>query len=273
MKVKVLLILSILGLWFIPIDLYADTSTTLDNLTITYSSSSSVDLFHRFDKTDNLKWKLQVSPYNTTNFKDYYLESTGPWDYDVTIDINSFNIGLQYAIILVQDIEYNVTLNDLLIEWYDTGDLDISWTSWDNLNDYLISFTYDPQDIPSDLYISILNQNLAVEQDVTNAFNSGYSNGATDGYNEAIEDYGYLYNGSYISASQWGTLQYQEGLDQGPENTLAIRNMIPGILGVTFAFFFQLASISFLGISALDLIGAMITIATSIFIIRIFLNR
>jgi hypothetical protein len=273
MKIKILLFLSILGLWIIPIDLYANTSTTLDSVTITYTSSSPINLFHRFDKSDNLKWKLQVSPINTSNFKDNYIEPTAPWDYDVTININSFNIGLKYAIVLVQGIEYNVTLNNLFFEWYATGDLEISWRSWDNLNYYLISITYDPQDIPGDLYVSILNQNLAVEQDVTNAFNSGYSNGAIDGYNEAIEDYAIIYNGSYITASQWGTLQYQEGLSQGPENTLAIRNMIPGILGVTFAFFFQLASISFLGISALDLIGAMITIATSIFIIRIFLNR
>jgi hypothetical protein len=166
------------------------------------------------------------------------------------IELNIFEYTYEFE--LVKDSTYEITFTDTTDPLYE--DITILLYNVSSPSDYM--------------YFRIYDNNYA-EFNRVQTYNEGFLNGRDIGRNEyAIESDGEIY-----TASEWGVIQYNLGLAQGPENTLAIRNMIPGILGVTFAFFFQLASISFLGISALDLLGAVITIATSIFIIRIFLNR
>ena len=48
--------------------------------------------------------------------------------------------------------------------------------------------------------------------------------------------------------------------------------MIPGILGVMFAFFFQLASISVLGVTALDLIALLFGVGIVLLILKVLVK-
>jgi hypothetical protein len=270
MKVKVLLILSIMSIWILPIDLFAMTPVDgnyiqLNNVQFSFSGSGS----------NSNTWNDQLS--------SGFLFFTNGWGYLDYDGAGSLGNGLmpegeytihstnpRYSILQIGQIELNIfeyTYEFELFKGSNTYEIEFIETT-DPLYDgiYII---LDEVSSPSDYMYFRIYDNAYTEIDRIQSFNEGYQNGFDRATNEfAIESNGELY-----TASEWGVIQYNLGLEQGPENTLAIRNMIPGILGITFAFFFQLASVSFLGISALDLIGAVITIATSIFILRIFLNR
>jgi hypothetical protein len=111
------------------------------------------------------------------------------------------------------------------------------------------------------------------DNDFTGAYDKGYNDGYDNGFNTAEQQYGYLSDGNFLDALTYGNQRYNEGLSQGPQDALAIRNMIPGILGVMIAFFFQIASISVLGISVLDILALTLGITVTVFLIRVFLNR
>jgi hypothetical protein len=269
MKVKILLVLSILSIWILPIDLFAMTPVDgnyiqLNNVQFNFSGSGS----------NSNTWNDQLN----AGFL-FFTNGWGYLDYDGAGSLgnglmpegtyNIYSTNPRYSILQIGQIELNIFEYTYEIELtkgfsYEIQFLDTTDPLFDG-----ISIILDYASSPSDyMYFRIYDNNYD-EFNRIETYNEGFLNGREIGRNEyAIESDGQIY-----TASEWGAIQYDLGLAQGPENSLAIRNMIPGILGVTFAFFFQLASISFLGISALDLIGALITIATSIFIIRIFLNR
>jgi hypothetical protein len=173
---------------------------------------------------------------------------------------SSSNINYRYMYIGYY--EFDIYTYDYYIEVSTRVDGDI---------DIFILSTDDPR-YQLDLLISDTtadNSTWTLKDDsqdsVTQAFQSGYEEGQSD--------YGYLVNGVWVTANDWGNDRYQDGLAQGPQDALAIRNMIPGILGVMIAFFFQIASISVLGISILDILALTLGITVTIFLLRVFLNR
>jgi hypothetical protein len=270
MKIKILLLLSIISIWILPIDLFAMTPVDgnyqqLNNVTLNYSGS--------FTST----WQDQKN----AGFI-FFTNGWGYLDYDGagslgnglmptgTYTLNSTNS--RYSILQIGNIELNIYEYSYVLDLTKSGSIYyfefLNTTTDPYLTESIIAITEYSGTTFDNMFFRIYDNNYD-EFNRVETYNEGFSNGRDIGRNEyAIESDGEIY-----TASEWGVIQYNLGLAQGPENTLAIRNMIPGILGVTFAFFFQLASVSFLGISALDLLGAVITIATSIFIIRIFLNR
>jgi hypothetical protein len=269
MKVKILLVLSILSIWILPIDLFAMTPVDgnyiqLNNVQFSFTGSGS----------NSNTWNDQLN----AGFL-FFTNGWGYLDYDGAGTLGNglmpqgiytiYSTNPRYSILQIGQIELNILEYTYIIDFNKGSVYSFDFSgSTDPLFDTAIIELYDISS-PSDYMYFRIYDNAYDEINRVEIYNEAFLNGREIGRNEyAIEDDGQIY-----TASEWGVIQYNLGLAQGPENTLAIRNMIPGILGVTFAFFFQLASISFLGISALDLIGALITIATSIFIIRIFLNR
>ena len=268
MKVKILLVLSLISIWLLPIDLFAMTPVDgnyiqLNNVQLQYNSGGNV-----------VQWGNQL--------QSGFLFFTNGWGYLDYDGAGTLGNGLmpdgnytfsstnsRYSILQIGQLELNIFEYSYEFEISKGLSYEIQFIQTDDLLYSGMTIILDYVSQPSDyMYFRIYDNNYA-EFNRVQTYNEGFSNGRDIGRNEyAIESDGEIY-----TASEWGVIQYNLGLAQGPENTLAIRNMIPGILGVTFAFFFQLASVSFLGISALDLLGAVITIATSIFIIRIFLNR
>jgi hypothetical protein len=267
MKIKILLVLSLISIWMLPIDLFAMTPVDgnyiqLSNVNLSYSGSGSST------------WQSQLN--------SGFLFFTNGWGYLDYDGAGSLGNGLmpsgsyefsstnpRYSILQIGQIELNIyeyTYN-ILFDKTSTV-LTFQFETLDPLYDNLIIELIDSSSPSDSMYFRIYD-NAYDDGQSTESYNIGYS----QGYNRATNEFAIESDGQIYTALEWGVIQYNLGLAQGPENTLAIRNMIPGILGVTFAFFFQLASVSFLGISALDLLGAVITIATSIFIIRIFLNR
>jgi len=104
-------------------------------------------------------------------------------------------------------------------------------------------------------------------------YNGLYESGFFDsGYNQGREDFGYDDNGNYLDAITYGQQQYQAGVSQGAGDTLSLQNMIPGVLGVFIAFFFQVMSISVLGVSILDLIVLMFGVAVVLLLFKTFIK-
>lgn len=178
----------------------------------------------------------------------------GEWSF------SSSNIEFRYM--YIGYFEFDIYTYDYLIDVFTrpNGDRDI-----------FIIATTDPR-YQQDLFMTWTTTNNSLwllkddsQDSVTQAFQSGYQEGQSD--------YGYLVNGVWVTANDWGNDRYQDGLAQGPQDALAIRNMIPGILGVMIAFFFQIASISVLGISVLDILALTLGITVTIFLLRVFLNR
>lgn len=278
MKIKIVLFLSIMSIWLLPIDLYALTPVNnnyerLDGVTMNYTGGS---FSTNWNEQFNNGFLFFTNGYGYLDYDgasvlgnglmpqgDYYINSTNSRYSKLEIGPLIFNI---YEHIY----EFELIKTTTTISIYMVYTTDALWN-----NDYTFAFNSAQQDL---MYIRIYDNQYVNELGVNNAFEQGSLEGYARGFDRASLDYGYVTDlDELLTAEEYGLITYNDGYANGiataSTNALAIRNMIPGILGVTFAFFFQLASISFLGISALDLIGAMITIATSIFIIRIFLNR
>lgn len=178
----------------------------------------------------------------------------GEWTFSST--------NIDYRYMYIGYFEFDIYTYDYWIDVY---------TNVNGSRDIYIIQTDDPK-YQLDLFISDVtadNSNWKLKDDsqdsVTQAFESGYSQGQSD--------YGYLVNGVWVNANDWGNDRYNDGLAQGPQDALAIRNLIPGVLGVMIAFFFQIASISVLGISVLDIIALTLGITVTMFLLRVFLNR
>jgi hypothetical protein len=303
MKVKILLILSIMFIWILPIDLFA---YTLD----VPLQSEVLDFTDEFDFIQSASGILNYEKVTIgLNYTLMFKDDTPIWENNLSVLVGAYYDDIEddilqsviyYQIVLTGD-GLPIDIKNLLLPFYHDDDL---------LNPDLLSFKSDAS-INLTTFRTFIETYVKVIYDtplniIDNAISRYYGSGVSDGYDEGLEfgliqtdtydvynigyelgyqnasdeafklgseTYGIYYDGQLLTASQYGNIKYNQGLAQGPEDTLAIRNMIPGILGITFAFFFQLASISFLGISALDLIAGVITIATAIFIMRIFLNR
>jgi hypothetical protein len=178
--------------------------------------------------------------------------------------ISSTNINYRYMYIGYYELDIYTYKYQFAVDRDGTGNIDIVFV-------YGTGGTTD-QRFDNDIYITASQASLFTwmlkddsQDSVTQAFQSGYEEGQSD--------YGYLVNGVWVTANDWGNDRYQDGLAQGPQDALAIRNMIPGILGVMIAFFFQIASISVLGISILDILALTLGITVTIFLLRVFLNR
>jgi hypothetical protein len=255
----------------LPLDLFAMTPVDgnyvqLNNVQLSISGSGS----------NQNTWNSQLNSgflffTNGWGYLDY--DGSGSLDNGLMPDgdYTFHSTNPRYSILQIGQIELNIFEYTYVIDLTKTVDnfiFDFAGSDDPTFDSLVLALDISSQSWGGGMYFRIYDNDYA-EFNRIQSYNEGFSNGRDIGRNEyAIEDDGEIY-----TASEWGVIQYNLGLAQGPENTLAIRNMIPGILGITFAFFFQLASVSFLGISALDLIAGVITIATAIFIMRIFLNR
>ena len=152
------------------------------------------------------------------------------------------------------------TSNGFIIYWEANGTNDPRYENSSG-NDVDVSISGIDLD---DWYLYVYNSLY----DSVVAYEGAYGNGFGSGYEQGKEDFAYDDNGNYIDATTWGNTQYQNGLSQGSADTLSLQNMIPGILGVIFAFFFQLASISVLGVTALDLIAALFGLGVVLVVLK-----
>jgi hypothetical protein len=110
----------------------------------------------------------------------------------------------------------------------------------------------------------IIVDNYVINELFDGYYNQGYDKGYEEGYDYFDQfESDDIYDDGYSDG-------YSDGIAQGMDDILAIRNMIPGILGVIFAFFFTLSTINVLGISILNIIVAMASIAIGLAIFKLF---
>lgn len=76
-------------------------------------------------------------------------------------------------------------------------------------------------------------------------------------YDLARNEYAIYYNGEWLTAQQWGDMQYQLGIQANPnENALAVMlGGVASIFGTGLAFILQLGSIELMGISLNMILG------------------
>jgi uncharacterized membrane protein YeaQ/YmgE (transglycosylase-associated protein family) len=114
----------------------------------------------------------------------------------------------------------------------------------------------------------IIVQSHVIETLFSSYYDSGYNFGEseTEEYYEQdiIPD---LEDDAYDDGYSEG---YSDGLAQGPEDALAIQNMLPGILGAVFAFVFQVFSVNVLGISVMSIIVVLAGAAVAIMVFKLF---
>lgn len=103
------------------------------------------------------------------------------------------------------------------------------------------------------------------EQGELDAWDSAYYQGYTDVFSN-----GFAFVGLDPELSHdWSNYYASHASDY----TLAITSFIPGILGSIFVFFFQMASIEFLGISALEVIAMFAVVAVAILVFKLFFSK
>jgi hypothetical protein len=121
-------------------------------------------------------------------------------------------------------------------------------------------------------------EEIAYIDGYTDGLSDGYTDGLSDGYEGGYDDGLYDYHtGIYGTLDPTLGSSYQQGrtdYQQSSDNDVSILiDFLPGILGVFVGFFFQLASISALGISILDLLAAMFGIAVALALFKLFFGR
>lgn len=158
------------------------------------------------------------------------------------------------------DFELVKTGNSLSIYWNDTND-----PNYENLSGNDVDVVISGIDL-DDWYLMVYNELYVADEEAYKQ--AGYNSG----YDDAKSDYGYLVNGVWITASSWGQSRYNDGLAQGDANALSLQNMIPGVMGVFIAFFFQMASISVLGVSVLDLLALMFGVGVALLIFKVLVK-
>jgi len=156
------------------------------------------------------------------------------------------------------------TSSELYIYWVSTDDPAYEDSSGNDVDVNVKLFNASQQ------YITAFKSNYLVNYE---SYDEGYEDGRQEGYIEGATVYGYIdENGDYYSAASWGLQEYQRGLSQGAGDTLSLQNMIPGVLGVFIAFFFQVMSISVLGVSILDIIALMFGVAVVLLLFKTFIK-
>lgn len=84
-----------------------------------------------------------------------------------------------------------------------------------------------------------------------------------DGINETIDEYAMRYDGHTYTAEQWGNIRYQEGINENADETAlgVILGGVSALFGTALAFILQLGSIEILGISFNMILGIGLLLA------------
>jgi len=88
-----------------------------------------------------------------------------------------------------------------------------------------------------------------------------------DSYNAGIA---FGYGPNYNSGESDG---FADGVASVDESMTSILSFVPGILGLGFGFFMQIASVHALGISGLDILATLFSIALILFVFKVFLKN
>ena len=207
----------------------------------------------------------------------YDLDNTS-YDFTALLDDGYYKLSPQsesvYSHVYMFGLEFNnrdysyhfelvwTTSSELYIYWVDTYYPIYENSSGNDVDVNLVLHNASQQ------YISAYNTTYDLLKDYEDGVEDGYANGLADGR----EDFGYRDGDSLYNANLWGALEYQRGLSQGQSDTLALQNMIPGVLGTMIAFFFQMASISVLGVSVLDILVLFFGIGVVLLVFKTFVK-
>jgi hypothetical protein len=210
-------------------------------------------------------YNLDQSNYDFTSMLDDGYYKLNGWDESAYQYLYMF--GLEFDIHnYYYEFELTWSGNEVTIWWTFNGTNDPAYENSSG-NDVDVNVKLHNA---SEQYITAFKNNYLVNYE---GYAEGYEDGRQEGYIEGATIYGYVdENGDYYSAESWGLQEYQRGLNQGAGDTLSLQNMIPGVLGVFLAFFFQVMSISVLGVSILDIIVLMFGVAVVLLLFKTFVK-
>jgi hypothetical protein len=221
-------------------------------------------------------WHQMTNGYVVFNLDEVNYDFTSMLD-DGYYKLNGWD-GSPYQYLYMFGLEFDIHnyYYEFQLIWGSQNDVELNW-GFNGTNDpYYEDSNGNDVDLrlqfwnPEDLYITAFKNNYLVNYE---GYAEGYEDGRQEGYIEGATIYGYVdENGDYYSAESWGLQEYQRGLNQGAGDTLSLQNMIPGVLGVFLAFFFQVMSISVLGVSILDIIVLMFGVAVVLLLFKTFVK-
>lgn len=294
MKKIILMIGLSLGLILIsikPIYAYKDGTTFQDYIDFDVSNLNQSPFTHKMPSF----WTGSKSLYISINWVGKNLtislnEQTTLYEQDVILDTHTLTTPLyfyQYSGIaydIVDDStgdELRLIISNIMLDYFDESYYDepslTTITFSDVPNSYLpaglnrqsSSFQYQ-----FEMY-NYLNEILPYD-----AYNNGYDYGREigygEGYNDAIETlpdeianafqngydrgkqvYAFFYNGQWLSAKEFGDMQFQLGLEENPTNSPlgVLLGGIAAIFGTGLSFILQLGTIELLGISLNMIVG------------------
>jgi len=284
MKILTSILMSIMMFMmsFTQIEAYNSTWTNDPSEAQRYLTSLHIDMTYSTSGTSGTYTHFLTQPftvYNNANLL-YDVDGSGPMGNGGIPEghyiINS-GVNPRYQYLYIGSLEFDVwnyyyefelafTTNGFTLYWEGNGTND---GNYENLsgNDIDVDYsTRDMDDIWLYVYDEVYSQNFT--------YDAGVEDGFINGYNEARSDYA-IYdssNDTWIDAVDWGQIRYQDGLGMGEGEALSLQNMIPGVLGVFIAFFFQVMSISVLGVSILDIIALMFGVAVVLLLFKTFIK-
>jgi len=232
---------------------YVIPADEFSNGTISISIESTID---DFDYT--LGTTFMTNLFKVYSIKDVdYLNNRTP-DYIYTLFLTSFDV-LDYAYVAGQ--EYDKGYEFGFNQGFNAGEVIGYGDGYnDGYNEGFIEGESIFVDLDSDGY-----DDTSYTAGKTAGENAGHYDGILWAYTNGFSEVG------LDPMMSWdGQNYYAEHLD---DTRIAITTFIPGILGSIFAFFFQLASIEFLGISALEVIAMFAVIAVSLLVFKAFFSK
>ena len=260
MKIKIILmfgiVLSMFFIYDVNVNAIEEYQTNLIGVEISYSGSNGNEAFYQRTNYGLENGYIYFGYPNRQNMGE---QTPILPDGDYTIYSTNEKLRYMYLGVYLLDI-YTYTYEFEVLR-QSSGDIQlnvITTTDPQWVNDRVID------DLEADYATWRLKDDRIDEESVQSAYESGYD--------DAKNDYGYLMNGVYETASSWGQSRYNDGLAQGDANALSLQNMIPGVLGVFIAFFFQMASISVLGVSVLDLLALMFGVGVALLIFKVLVK-
>ena len=135
--------------------------------------------------------------------------------------------------------------------------------SYDPSNEYVLDL----------IYVGVTQDEIDFEIDLlTNLYNLGLAKAEVNTFGDILSpQIQELISSSAISA-------YADGYAQGLANATgtsvnAVTAFIPQMLGVTFAFFFQVLSFQVFGVSALTILGTLLALSIGILTFKLFFGR
>lgn len=255
-KVGMILTFVFIALCCWSVSVKADMISTLDGVTVTINNGVTPLSTDCSNPDEYCIYQVDEKFYITAHYSTGQLFDSGaPW---TSLSVSSVSSRFTTAYLYNSDFNFYIK--------YDLSTSSVSLSSDGTFDDFFIALDTDAYfDISAQWFLYLVDNDMVASSDEWYSFgyNSGYASGSSVGYDSGYAD---AYDEFYMP-------RYNEGLVEGADSNLSILSFIPGIMGVAVGFFFQILSVEALGISGLEIVGALVSIVVLLLVFKMFISR